>query len=525
MTIDVVVFALKRQVCKVVFMNDLLSRYLLEESNSDYREQIKNLAPSDLKSRLEGKWRFGTAGFRAKMEAGYMRLNRVSVAKIAYAIGKSLTSPSKIVIGFDGRHYSQEYALLVAQVLDAMGHESLLFSKMLPTPICAFAVTELKAQAGIMITASHNPPEDNGIKIYGHTGAQLIAPMTTQIESILDEAPSYTDIPRSQTEPKSAPESVIDAYFSKLPHCTRHDEIKIVYTPMHGVGEPYARRAFKQAGFENIQVVESQAKPDGNFPTVKFPNPEEPGALDEAIKLAKETKADLILANDPDVDRLAVYVENRALTGNEIGILLGNYLIENYQGDKKPLVMTTLVSSRMLSKIAAAHQIDYAETLTGFANIMHGALKREAEQNVKFLFAYEEALGYCIGDQVRDKDGISAAVLFAQLFADLKAKNKTVCQELNRLFETYGFYQNISWSVRGELSHILAQAENLAGLTKQTSSVPGLILYTGEHDLRLIIRPSGTEPKIKFYAEIIGYHENFLSNLQAQINQQLKAHE
>ncbi|MEI6805066.1 MAG: phospho-sugar mutase [Myxococcaceae bacterium] len=508
-------------------MNNLLERYLREEPNSEYVQEIRNLDPSELQDRLQGQWRFGTAGFRAKMEAGYMRLNRVSVAKIAYSLGTCLPSQSKIAIGFDGRHHSQEYALLVAQILEALGHESFVFSKMTPTPLVAFSVTQLEAAAGVMITASHNPPQDNGIKIYGSDGAQLVAPATKDIETILDQAPAYQDIIVSTKTPKNIPDSVIDSYFGNLTLNLSppiRERLKIIYTPMHGVGEIYALRALKEAGFDSIEVVASQAKPDGDFPTVKFPNPEEPGALDEAKKLSAATNADLILANDPDADRLAVCIGTKALTGNEIGVLLGNYLIENYQGNKKPLVMSTVVSSRMLSKIAKAHQVSYAETLTGFANIAHTALEREKQFGEEFLFGYEEALGYCIGNHVRDKDGISAAVLFAQLFADLKSEHKTVWQKLEELALSYGLHQNLSWSVRGDLKTILARAENLEGFEKQKSLYPGLLLYTGEHDLRLIIRPSGTEPKIKFYAEVIGHPdskkelESYLAHVQAQTN-------
>lgn len=506
-------------------MNDILERYLREEPDAAYRNQIQDLPPQVLKTRLEGLWRFGTAGFRAPMHAGYTGMNRVSLSKIAYALGKYLAPRSKVVIGYDGRHHSHEHAVLTARVLDALGHESWLFDKLLPTPICAFAIAELGAQAGVMITASHNPPQDNGIKIYGPDGAQLVAPATHQIEAILDQAPAYFEIPKSSEVPKSVPSSVMDAYFSKLPLQVCQAPISIVYTPMHGVGTEYAVRALKQAGFENIHVVFSQGKPDGDFPTVKFPNPEEPGALDEALKLAREIDADLILANDPDADRLAVCVGQKILSGNQVGILLGNYLLKNYAGHKKPLVMTTVVSSRMLSKIAQGYQSDYAETLTGFANIAHSALEIEHTNSERFIFGYEEALGYAVNDRVRDKDGISAAVLFAQLFSELKAQNKTVWQELEELESRYGVFLGSSWSVKGELNQILRAAENLTGFEKQKSRWPGLMSYTGDHELRLIIRPSGTEPKIKFYAEVIGNPEEraVLSRYLTQVQERVYA--
>ncbi|MEI6791079.1 MAG: phospho-sugar mutase, partial [Myxococcaceae bacterium] len=229
----------------------------------------------------QSKWRFGTAGFRAPMGLGDSCFNRDSVSQIAYAIGNFLKPQSSVVIGFDARHHSEEFALLTAQVLDALGHKSLLFPRLVPTPICAFAVTELNAAAGIMITASHNPAGDNGVKVYGPEGAQLIAPDTHLIESILEQAPKQITL--SDKPIQSVSEEIINAYFKKLPRFARNDSISIIYTPMHGVGAEYALKALNNAGFDNILVVESQAKPDGDFPTVKFPNPEEPGALDLAI--------------------------------------------------------------------------------------------------------------------------------------------------------------------------------------------------------------------------------------------------
>ena len=494
----------------------------LDVGGANQTDRVK--APG-MEKNSEPHWRFGTAGFRAKMGDAPGFLNADSITQIAYAVGRFLKPSSLVVIGYDARHHSQEFALLAAQVLDALGHSSLLFSRLIPTPICAFAVTQLKAHAGIMITASHNPATDNGVKVYGPDGAQLIAPDTQAIEAILDQAPQAKQIALSKERIQELPEKTIHAYFETIqlkssPSSFSKGGIKIIYTPLHGVGTEYALKALNNAGFENILVVPEQAKPDGAFPTVQFPNPEEPGALDLAINLSKQTQADLILANDPDADRLAVCIGTQVLTGNEIGILLANYLIEQTKL-QKPLVMTTLVSSRMLSKIASKNKISYAETLTGFANIAHLALEREKKFGEEFLFGYEEALGYCIGKHVRDKDGISAAVLFAQLFADLKSQGKTVFDELDRLFQIYGLHRTLQWSIRTESKMI---PDNWSGLRKQKSTAPGLVVYTGEHDLRLIIRPSGTEPKIKFYAEVIGQIKDkisldlFLSDLKRRMN-------
>ncbi len=484
-------------------------------------------------------WKFGTAGIRGQMGPGENQLNAESVTRIIYGIGRTLKASSRVAIGYDARHHSAEFASICAEVLRAQGHEVFLFGQMIPTPLCAFAVCEMQADAGIMVTASHNPPRDNGIKVYGSNGAQWVAPMTSEAEQHIAQAPDQ--IARDVTGIKQVPESVIDAYFP-LPLWERVRErgFPIIYTPMHGVGAPFATRALRDAGFEDIRVVPSQAEPDGDFPTVQFPNPEEPGALDEALQYAKAQDADLILANDPDADRLAVCVDGKILTGNQIGVLLGNYLLENYsdvipaKAGIQPLVMTTFVSSRMLSKIAAYHGASYEETLTGFANIMLRASERERELGEQFLFGYEEALGYCVGRKVRDKDGISAAVVFAQLYAALHAQGKTIFDELERLAALHGLFVGHSWThklegenVEGKRQEILGRLTNLPGLVKQKSAAGGLLTYQGEHDLRLIIRPSGTEPKIKFYAEVIGTPkqksvlDNFLTQLEKQVRSSL----
>ncbi|MBH2006384.1 MAG: phospho-sugar mutase [Myxococcaceae bacterium] len=500
----------------------LLQRYLHEEPDTLYREQILGLSLVEQEKRLIRSWRFGTAGFRAPMQAGYTGMNRVSVAQIAYGLGRHLAPQSSVVIGYDGRHHSQEYATLVAQVLSGMGHQSLLFDRLVATPVCAFAILNLQAQAGVMITASHNPPEDNGIKIYGANGAQLVAPDTHCIESQIDAAPSYFEIEKSETGIQAISSSVIDAYFETLPSASVYP-ISIVYTPMHGVGASFTPRALQQAGFTSIASVLEQEKPDGDFPTVRFPNPEEPGALDLALALAHEIKADLVLANDPDADRLAVAIDGTVLSGNQIGILLGDYLMGQHSPSEKLLVMTTLVSSRMLSKIAQKRGFRYAETLTGFANMAKCCFELEAKESLRFLFGYEEALGYAVNDRVRDKDGISATLAFAQLFSALKSQNKTVWQKLEELESEFGVYQTHAWSIKGELSVILDRAQRLEGFKREEDLAPGLLAYSGEHDLRLIIRPSGTEPKIKFYAEAIGRPEQkemlatYLQNVERKV--------
>lgn len=542
-------------------LDKLVEQYLIEETNELYKQQIQILvqnaatdknAKLELKDRLEGFLHFGTAGLRAKMEAGYTRFNLVTISKAAFAVGKYLLKlPKKskvkklnVVIGFDARLNSAEFAEECASILTGLGIRVHMFEQMVATPVCAFSVTYLKADMGIMITASHNPAYDNGFKVYGHNGAQIISPVDREIEKWIAKAPAFDKILRlSRTSQKQKElfsfisEEVITAYFdilqSKRVHKVNNAKsVKIVYTPLHGVGNFFTSRALIEAGFTEVISVPTQVEPNGNFPTVAFPNPEEAGVLDVASELANNLKVDLVLANDPDADRLAVLVRNPitkklvALSGNEIGVLLGaDSIIYSDCLQKNKLVISTIVSSRMLSSIAKKEQVTYVETLTGFARLAHAGLALEKKANKQFIFGYEEALGYAVGNEVRDKDGISAAVRFAELYAFLLEQKQSIFTKLDELSVKYGLHSNLQWSLR--LEGINAQPRmtafmaalrkneikivNLAGeaivakedylLKTIRSKLKSDVLVYNSKNNRLVVRPSGTEPKIKFYLE------------------------
>lgn len=528
--------------------------FLEEEPDEQFRIDLKNLidkaqhdtqAMDELRDRFCGTLSFGTAGLRGKMESGTQRMNRPMVMRVAWALAHYVASPhaplgkgNRVVVAYDGRHHSAQFAKDVCQVLLAHGCEVHAFTHCTATPLCAFAVTHLQANAGVMITASHNPPQDNGLKIYGPHGAQLVEPHTPHLEALLQKAPGFDALANFlhlTQEPHFITQSLFDAYFEAVTQASLHPHIgssvpvSIVHTAMHGVGSAVTTEALTRAGFSHIVEVESQKEPDGAFPTVKFPNPEEDGALAEATLVAQKHQADLVLANDPDADRLAVMVpkpngEWTALSGNEVGVLLGADVLEYSKNPKEALVMTTLVSSQMLGVMAKAHEACYAETITGFANIMHQAFQIEQTKAVGFAFGYEEALGYCVGNIVKDKDGVSAAVRMAELFAFLKQQGRTVWQELERLALKHGVFVSKQWSLRFDGPKRTEQIRRLIGAFRQNPQG----VFTGElhmqryEDLlehpqsdqranvmvvhttkgvRIVIRPSGTEPKVKFYLE------------------------
>ena len=436
-----------------------------------------------------------------------------------------------VVIGCDARHRSAEFADEAARVLAGAGIRAHLLPPQRPTPLLAFAVRHLRAAAGIMITASHNPPADNGYKLYLGDGAQIIPPVDKQIGTAIAELGDLSEIP---VAPADSPligrlgdeiaRAYLDAIAGAVPGpAERGAALRWVYTPMHGVAAGLALRAFEQAGFPPPHVVAAQAEPDPAFPTVAFPNPEEPGALDLALALARETGADLVIANDPDGDRLAVAVPDpaapggwRALSGDQVGALLGAYLLDQDPGPDPAarLAATTVVSSTMLSKIAAAAGVRYAETLTGFKWIVRAA---DGVPGARFVFGYEEALGYAVTPAVRDKDGISAALVLLSLAAAGRAAGQSLLDRWDALEMAHGVHLTTQVTL-----HTRAPALAMAGLRALPPASLAELPVTGVTDLmadagglppsdvltyrlpgaRVVIRPSGTEPKLKAYLEV-----------------------
>jgi phosphomannomutase len=480
---------------------------------------------------------FGTAGIRGRLGPGPSQMNRVLVQQVAAGVGdyvSGLVTEKTALIGFDGRKNSRVFAEDSARVLAAQGFQVFLYDDVVATPVLSHAVVDLSVSVGIMVTASHNPAEDNGYKVYWSNGAQIVPPHDGGISAAIDEAlvPSLSELVLLRDEGRvlSVPADSLESYYQAILALRVQPVIgaKAVYTAMHGVGGRFVVEALSRAGHVDLLVEPSQFEPDGTFPTVAFPNPEEPGAMDRALALARVEGADLALANDPDADRFAVAVrrpdgEYQMLTGNEVGLLLAETLLREGGQRERPLLATTIVSSTMLRKIADAHGALYVETLTGFKWIANRAIEHESEGG-DFVIGFEEALGYSIGSVVRDKDGISALLLFLDLASAEKAAGRSVLDALEDLYRRYGLHlaKQVAVKLPGEEGsrRIAALMDRLrksaptefggvrvvehTDLLDGSDSLPksnvlGFFLQDGS---RILARPSGTEPKIKFYFEV-----------------------
>jgi phosphomannomutase len=490
-----------------------------------------------LSDRFGASLAFGTAGLRGEMGAGPNRMNRVTVMRASAGLARYLADTGHagepVVVGFDARHHSAGFGADAAAVLAAAGFAVHLADRPIPTPVLAFGVRHLRAGAGVQITASHNPARDNGYKVYLGDGAQIVPPADTEIAARIHAVGRLASVERApagdrRVRPIGA--ELVEAYVSAAAATVprRSDpagpQVRVVYTPLHGVGRDVLLRVFERAGFPAPSVVPEQADPDPDFPTVAFPNPEEPGALGLALGLAARERADVVIANDPDADRLAVAVPTgggwRPLNGDETGILLADWLLAPGDGADR-LVVTTVVSSSMLGRLAAARGVAFAETLTGFKWIARAALDRP---ELRFVYGYEEALGSCVGTLVRDKDGMTAALAFADLVAAEEQRGRTVLDRLDDLARELGVHATAQVSIRFEgmdgLARMQAEVDALADAPPAAllPSVPvtevedlrrgerlppteGIVLR-GE-GVRLVVRPSGTEPKLKCYAEAV----------------------
>ncbi|KZE93683.1 putative phosphomannomutase [Agromyces sp. NDB4Y10] len=520
----------------------LAEAWIAQDPDPETRDELASIvagvragdaaASADLADRFDARLAFGTAGLRGEIAAGPNRMNRVLVSQgaaglAAYLLERATEAGStSVVVGYDGRRNSEVFARDVAEVMAGAGVRAILLPRMLPTPVLAFAVRHLDASAGVMVTASHNPPNDNGMKVYlggADQGTQIVAPADAEIAAhILRVADSVRvpDLPRGSFE--TAPESVVDAYVTATAAvaATPAAQPRVVYTAMHGVGWETLRRVLDTAGFDAPTLVEAQTEPDGRFPTVVFPNPEEPGAMDLSFEAARASGADLIVANDPDADRLAIAIPDaseasgwRRLTGNEVGLLLGWQVAEQVAAaGRDGTLACSIVSSPGLEAVARAHGLDFRATLTGFKWISRAP---------GLAFGFEEALGYLVNpDTVRDKDGISAAVAFLSLAARLAAEGRTVADHLDDFTARFGCFASAQVSIRvTDLSRI---AEVMARLRAAPPSEVGGIRVAAVEDLalgldglppsdvlrirleggaRVMVRPSGTEPKLKVYID------------------------
>jgi phosphomannomutase len=500
-----------------------------EHDRAELRALLGNDANAELADRFTGRLTFGTAGLRGAVGAGPNRMNRAVVRAATSAVAGWLLGASdtpQVVVGCDARHRSDEFADEAARVLAGAGIRVHLLPRPGPTPLLAFAVRHLGADAGIMITASHNPAADNGYKLYLRDGAQVIPPADAEIGARIEALGPLAAIPVARLDDPLIVrhgDEVAAAYLNAVAAqpAASPQNLTLVYTPMHGVAGDLMLRAIATAGFAAPHVVKAQATPDPDFPTVAFPNPEEPGALDLALADARSLGADLVLASDPDGDRLAVAVRVTTgwlqLSGDQLGAVLGAFLLEtdSAPGSTVPLVATTIVSSTLLSKIAAAAGARYKETLTGFKWIARAA---DREPDATFVFGYEEALGYQVGTIVKDKDGIGAALAVLRLAAAAKERGGTLAVAYDSLERVHGVHLTGQLSQRiphpSEAMRRLRATPPAAlggapveGITDFTDAGTGLppsdvLRYTLRGNARVVVRPSGTEPKIKAYLEV-----------------------
>jgi phosphomannomutase len=514
-----------------------------------------------------GGLRFGTAGLRAPMGPGPDRMNRETVRRASAGLaqfvlgrprtpdgaGSGLTGDAPggaahgmVLVGHDARHCSPEFARDAAAVFAGAGLRGLLIDGPVPTPVLAHRALESGADAAVMITASHNPASDNGYKVYGADGVQIIPPDDAEISALIDEVGADESIARGEVEPLPA-ETAIAGYLASvvpaaLAHVARERALRVVYTPVHGVGAAVVERAFTASGFPAPSLVAEQAAPDPDFPTAPRPNPEEPGVLDLALRDARAAGADVVIANDPDADRLAVAVPWegaaggwRTLTGDEVGALLADELLAGVPDPERRLLVSTVVSSSMLERQAQAAGAHYARTLTGFKWIMHASAP---EPGVSLLFGYEQALGYGVTDRVRDKDGISAALAMAAICARARAEGSSVRARLDALAERFGLHATAERSLALDagsrdgggidaeeaiaallaappaqlIGRAVTAVDDLSSgrrLSPDGGAGPlglppstGVVVHAGE-EVRLAARPSGTEPKLKLYLQVV----------------------
>ncbi|MCA0290216.1 MAG: phospho-sugar mutase [Actinobacteria bacterium] len=493
-------------------------------------------AVADLADRFSGMLQFGTAGLRGALGAGPNRMNRAVVIHAAAGLTaylKSVAPEPFVVIGFDARTNSDVFARDTAAVVCGAGGRAAVLPRPLPTPVLAYAIRFLGADAGVMVTASHNPPQDNGYKVYVGDGSQIVPPVDGLIAAAIAGVESVASVPMADDGWETLTDDVLDAYVADIativsPLAPR--ELTVVHTAMHGVGTETIQRAFAAANFPQPISVAAQAEPDPMFPTVSFPNPEEPGAMDLALDLAEQTGPDLVIANDPDADRCAAAIPGpggwRMLRGDEVGALLGAHILDRGVPEGGRFA-NSIVSSRLLGAMAAKAGVSHEETLTGFKWI--GRVPSLA-------FGYEEALGYCVdAAHVRDKDGISAALLLAELAAERKADGSDLQTVLDDLAIEHGVYATDAFSVRvDDLSLIgaimarlratpltevggipVARQQDLAVGVDGLLPTEGLRYYLGD-DSRIIVRPSGTEPKLKIYLEVIEPVDNAADLSQAR---------
>ena len=515
----------------------------------------------EIKDRFYKELEFGTAGLRGVIGMGTNRMNKYTVGKATQGLANYIieqgTQDKGVAISYDSRRMSDEFSLQTALILNANGIKTYLFEKLRPVPELSFAVRQLGCTAGIMITASHNPPKYNGYKVYWDDGSQIVAPRDKDIIAKVRAISDFKEIKTISKEEavnkglfNVVGTEMDDKYINTLkslvlnPEIVREEgkKLKIVYTPLHGTGNTVTSRLLKELGFENVYVVPEQEKPDGNFPTVDYPNPEDKKAFKLALELAKKVDADVVLANDPDADRLGIYAkdtktgEYMTYTGNMSALLIAEYRIS--QMKEKGLLpadgmfITTIVSSELAKAIAKNYGLECIEVLTGFKNIGAVIKKAEEKKDKTYVFGFEESYGCLIGDYARDKDGISAVMSLCEAAAYYKSKGMTLWDQMMKIYEKYGFYKEDQVSIvlegadgaekiksmmtnmRNNLPEKIGkykviefkdveldEIKNLVTGEQRKTGLPksNVLYYELENNAWCCVRPSGTEPKIKLY--------------------------
>lgn len=507
----------------------------------------------EIKDRFHQSLKFGTAGLRGKLGAGTNRMNVYNVAQATQGFADTIAEAGDeakkkgVAIAYDVRHKSEEFAKVTAEVFAANGIKVYIHKEIQPTPVCSYTIRKLGNVAGVMVTASHNPREYNGYKAYNHEGSQILDETADKILGHIAEHPDFFEIPRMNFD-KALEEGIIEYvddqliedYIKEVKACTINDEaidknINVVYTPLNGCGNKLVRRILDERGFKNVHIVKEQENPDPDFTTVGYPNPEDPKAFKYSETLGKEVKADLLLATDPDSDRCAVEIrdengEYKFLTGNLIGSLLANYILEALaakgQLPENGAVVKSLVSTDLVKPIANKYGVRVYDVLTGFKNIYAVANELDENKSGKFIFGFEESIGYNYKDFVRDKDAVNSAMMITEMAAYYKQRNKSLLDVIEDLFKEFGYYSNdvISIVLEGldgqeRISRIMTKVRNnpikeLCGLKVKTiidyqndeTGLPksNVLKYYLEDNSWFALRPSGTEPKIKLYINAIG---------------------
>ena len=538
------------------------------EIDEETKEELRNIEGNndEIQDRFYKNLEFGTAGLRGIVGAGTNRMNKYTVGKatqgLANYIIKHNGQKRGVAIAYDCRNMSEEFSKLASLILNANGIKTYRFESLRPTPELSFAVRELNCISGIVITASHNPPQYNGYKVYWEDGAQISTPVDEEITNEVNNVKGYSEIKEISEENaikkglyNEIGKNIDDKYIEYLKTLILNEDIikkeakniKIVYTPLCGTGKMLATRLLDELGFKNVYLVKEQSEPNGNFPTLKYPNPEDPAAFDLALRLAKEVDADIVIANDPDADRIGLHIKDTKtgeyilFNGNMIGLTVADYLI-NQKREKGQLapntaLIKTIVSSNMTDRICEKNNVKLFETLTGFKNIAAMIKKFEKENSYNCIMGFEESYGCLVGDKVRDKDGIAAMMILVEAASYYKSKGMTLWDNMNKLYDTYGYYKEHTISVTLEGAEGAQKIKNIMEKvrvnppkeigkykvvrfkdysngnikdfsneieTKEDLPKSNVLYFELENDFWCCMRPSGTEPKIKFYLGVVG---------------------